>query len=522
MALDVLPAEGSVLWWVQRPEAPLQIAGLAVFEGAPLRDGSGSVRMAELTALVASSLADTPRFRQRVRQLPGASGLAWEDAPGFDVADHLHQRALAAPGDDDLLAEEVSRLFARPLDPQRPLWELWVLDGLGDDRVAILLKASHVLLDGMALLEVALRLLDPTARPRPLTPPPPWEPRPESGTLERLAVAATARAGKVAGALRESGALVTDRRTLPAAAHAALGLVPAMGRGAPAADAGPRPPLTGRVGPRRAVAWTRVPLAEVRAVARAQAVTVNDVILTLVAASLADHLRRHPSDPAPRDPRVVVPISVHGRVAGDEVENRFSITVADLPIRSERATDRLHRIHHQLAGRTSGSAGAAGAKAFGLVGLLPPWLVRIGGRVVLDRQPVADLAVTDLKGPSGPQYLMGARMLEVYPLVGGTGNIATIIGALSYDGALGLCATVDADVVPDPQGLLAGCGSALDELVTAVGGDGAPVDAVRDRPLPQAREAGRRTVRFPVIRSEGDPSVARDGRTCCTMRRAGP
>ena len=109
-----------------------------------------------------------------------------------------------------------------------------------------------------------------------------------------------------------------------------------------------------------------------------------------------------------------------------------------------------------------------GGRVFALAGLVPPWLLRLAGRAALDRQPLADLAVTNLRGPAQPMYLMGARMLEVYPLVSGTGNIATIVGVLSYGDSLGVCITVDADVVPDPGALLDGFPRSLQALLDAV------------------------------------------------------
>jgi diacylglycerol O-acyltransferase len=475
MPLDLLHAQDSVLWWVQRSEVPLQIAGLAVFEAAPLRGAAGALRLDDLADRIEVVLGDTPRFRQRVRQLPLAQGVAWEDDDDFDVAHHLGVITVPGPGGDAQLGETVARLLEQPLDPDRPLWEIRLLDGLSGDRAALLLKASHVLLDGTALLEFAVRLLDASPEPGPLPPAPPWRPTRPSGVLERVAAGMTARIGQVAAGLREAGALLLDPPVVAGVVGAAVDVASRVVGGDQ--SAGSRRPLTGRVGPRRAVAWTHVPIEQVRRVARAESVTVNDVVLAMAAGALADYVDADHAEagytdashgpPPTRGARVVVPSSVHG--AGDDARNRFSVIVTELPLGLRDPLERLRYVHAELLPRREAAPTSMGARVFALAGLVPPWLLRLAGRVALDHQPVADLAVTNLRGPGAPVYLLGARMLQVYPLVSGTGNLATIVGVLSYDDRLGICVTVDADVVPDPEVLLAGFPRSLRALVDATG-----------------------------------------------------
>jgi WS/DGAT/MGAT family acyltransferase len=486
MALELLPAQDSVLWWVQRPESPLQIAGLAMFEAGPLRDASGGLRRDELAARMDAALSDAPRFRQRVRQLPLAQGVAWEDDDTFDVTHHLGVDTVPAPGGQAELGEAVARVLEQRLDPDRPLWELWLLDGVAGDRVAVVLKASHVLLDGTALLDFAVRLLDVSPEPRPFEPAPPWRPAPPSGLVERMAAGVTARAGQVAGGLWQAGALVVDPRVVAGTAGAVVGLTGAVAGGLVhgVEDAPTRLPLTGRVGTRRSVVWTRVPLDDVRHVARAEGVTVNDVVLAMAAGALAayggaERVDGGPPGFAPADPRVIVPLSVHGGDA--EARNRFAVTVTELPLGVHDPLARLHRIHTELLPQRLAAPSSVGGRVFAVAGLVPPWLLRLAGRVALDHQPVADLAVTNLRGPAAPLYLLGARMLEAYPLVSGTGNIATIVGVLSYDGSLGICITVDADVVPDPEALLEGFPRSLRALLDASDSAGADDAAGHER-----------------------------------------
>ena len=465
MPLELLPPQDSVLWWIQRSEVPLQIAGLAVFEAAPLRDASGALRLDELAERMNAVLDDTRRFRQRVRQLPLAQGVAWEDDQDFDLAHHVSTDTVPGPGGDAQLREAVARILEQPLDPERPLWEIRLLDGLSGDRAALVLKASHVLLDGTALLEFALRLLDPTPHPPPLPPAPAWHPNRASGFLERLATGAAARMGQVAVGLRQAGALLVDPHVVAGAVSAVVDVASTVVR----RDEGtaPRLALTGRVGPKRSVAWTRVPLEQVRRVARAESVTINDVVMAMATGALAEYRGADPTPSPARDPRVLVPLSIHR--TGDEARNRFSVTITRLPLGLGDPRERLWQLHTELLPRREAAPASMGARVYALAGLVPPWLLRIAGRLALDHQPLADLAITNLRGPGTPMYLLGARMLEVYPLVSGTGNIATIVGVLSYGESLGICVTVDADVVPDPEALLAGFPRSLQALLDATG-----------------------------------------------------
>ncbi len=464
MALHVLPASDATLWWVQRPDLPLQVAGLALIEGGPLHDSDGRLRLADLTARVEASLADAPRLRQRVRQLPLHMAVAFEDDPDFDLSNHIRSTVLPSYGGSGALRREIARILQQPLDLSRPLWEIWLIDGVEGDRVAMVLRASHVLVDGMALLELATRFLDPTPEPRPLPPPSPWQPEPSAGLVDSVATGAAARTRALAGAARRAASLATDPHTLPQTLGALLDVTSHITT--PSSSAGVRPPFSGPVGPRHEVAWTSVSLEEVHQVAQAHAATVNDVVMTMTTGAVADYVAATAPSGRVRSPRVIVPVSVHGADLAGEVRNEFSILLADLPVDLRDPVGRLRVIHEVLGPLKRNAHTSLGARVFELALAMPPCVLRPFGRAVLDRQPVVDLAVTNLPGPADDLYLMGARVLEMYPVVVGTGNIATIVGVLSYRDRLGICVTVDAGVVPDPEVLLAGFARSLRALLS--------------------------------------------------------
>ena len=418
---------------------------------------------------MATGLGDRPRFRQRLRLLPLRQGVAWVDDEDFDIAHHVWSEALPPPGDDAQLREWVAKVLEQPLDTSRPLWEVRVLTGLGGDRVAVLVKANHSLVDGTVLVDLVGRLFDEAHEVAPTDEPPVWRPDPVPAALSLVAIEVRARAAQVADGIHQAAGLLTDPRVLGGAVRAVTGTLLGAARSVlePGRAGASRPPVTGRVGPRRDVVWARLPLDDVRRIAHSESVTVNDVVLALATEALSGYLQVHPGDPPARAPRVLVPVSIHTGPAGDEVRNRFSVVVTGLPTGIDDPLERLHHIHHELVREKVGAASSAGARVYSVAGLLPSPVLRAAAQAALDRQTVADLAVTNLIAPAGPVHLLGARMLEVHPMVTGTGNIALIIGVLSYDGALGVCVTVDADVITDPEVVLHGFPRGLADLLAA-------------------------------------------------------
>ncbi len=208
---------------------------------------------------------------------------------------------------------------------------------------------------------------------------------------------------------------------------------------------------------------------------RATGAKLNDVVLSVVARALDEYLRGMGTAAGDRPPRVLVPASTHGEEASGEVENRFSLMVTDLPTDVDDPLESVRRLHDSMQQEKDSSDAAIAPMLFVLADLIPQGLLGVIGPVVLQHQPFVNLAVTNLPGTRDPMYLLGSRLLELYPYVGVTGNIALIIGVLSYRDAIHLGITVDPDVVDDLDVLVEALRHASDSLVAAVGsGDGAP------------------------------------------------
>ena len=228
----------------------------------------------------------------------------------------------------------------------------------------------------------------------------------------------------------------------------------------------PAPSLafTRRVGPHRDFAWLRLPLAGLETVKWAEQVKLNDVILAVMAHGVSAYVAA--SGPPVDRLRGVVPVSTHGTNAAGEVDNRFSLMFVDLPGTAD-PLERLRRVRAETVRRKESLQTALGTTVLTLGGLVPHRLLRALGPGLLHHQPFVNLVVTNLAGSRRPLYFLGARILEMYPFVTVTANLGITIGVVSYDDALGVGITVDADTVPDVTELVAAIARAADDLVRA-------------------------------------------------------
>lgn len=462
-------SQDATLLCAESPEAPLQIGALCLFEAGPLLDAEGHVRIGDLRSHISDRLDAVPRFRQKLLTVPLAGGRpVWVDDTSFDIAHHVRVAALPPPGGRSELRAFMSSLLEVPLDHSRPLWEVWFVEGVSGDRVAVVPKINHVMADGMAALEFALSVLDsgPEGRARTTEP---WVARPTPGGVRVVAESIAEQGFRwVEMGLQAVWGLRRPDRL----AGSAAALVRAVMRTVtPAPDL----PVTRPVGPRRDFAWVPLPLAPLRGVARTHSVTLNDVVLSIVGRALGLYLRADAVESGVQ-PRVLVPVSTHH--GPGEVQNRFSMMIGSLPLLATDPLDRLRLTHDEMEACKASGQTAIGPLLFGLIDLVPPALLRLAASVVLSRQPFVNLAVTNLPGSADEAYLLGSRLEEIFPFVTVTGNIALIIGVLSHAGTLGVGITVDADVVADLDRLAEGVRLAAEELL-ATASDPSPALTVR-------------------------------------------
>ena len=449
---------------------PQHVGGLAVFQAPP--EGFDYER---LVRLLEERIALVPRYRQKLRTVPGRlGGPVWVDDADFDITYHVRRSALPRPGSEIALLDFSARILSRLLDRDRPLWEMYLVEGLADGRFAVVTKTHQAMVDGIGAIDIEQVLLDASPHPR-RTVGAVWMPSPEPSrgrlVVEALQDAATSplrSAAELARVGLRDGRAVT--RSVAGVADAASS----------AARHRRPPPLYARPGQQRRIAVARTRLADYRQVRREQGGTVNDVALATVAGALRGWLLGRGLALRPNETvRALVPVTIGGddprgldRLVGGDV----SALLVDLPVGEADPLRRLAQIRYAMGVHASSGRSVRADALAALSGFAPPTLHALGARAAhgLTRR-MFSLVVTNVPGPQLPMFASGARMLEMFPVLPLGAGQALSIGITSYDGALFFGINADRDAVPDVAALAAHVCDSLAELVAAA----APSEPVR-------------------------------------------
>jgi WS/DGAT/MGAT family acyltransferase len=447
------PMDASFLH-IEGPNNPMHIGGVSIFEGpAPPFEG--------LEEMVLSKLDGVPRYRQKVRFVPlGLGRPVWVDDPHFNLGYHLRHSALPRPGTDDVLRRTAARIFAQHLDRTKPLWEIWMVEGLSENRWALLSKVHHCMVDGVSATDLMTVMFDDSP-PRP--PQQRWQPAPEPRgaelvlrTLTRQTLIPSEQVRVLRAAVRRPRATLAQGRTLMRGVTSAAGLLRPLGASS----------LTGSIGPHRVWSTARLRLADVKAVRSALGGTVNDVVLTVVAGGLRELLQSRGERVEGRGIRVLVPVSVRRPGERGAYNNRVSAMVATLPAGTEDPVARLEAVRTQLDALKQSGQAVAGDVLTSLSGFAPPLLLALAGRLAA-RSPSLGVqtGVTNVPGPQQPLQTLGRRLLESFPFVPLIGNVRISIAIFSYDGGLYFGVTGDYDSSNDIDVLTAGVERSAAELL---------------------------------------------------------
>jgi WS/DGAT/MGAT family acyltransferase len=442
-------------FFLENENTPMHVGSVAVFEGHPPSYG-------DLVRLLVAKLPAVPRYRQRVRTVPLHLGLpAWTDDAHFEILYHVRHTAVPPPGGPEQLRNLAGRVFAQRLDLSKPLWEMYLVEGLANERWAVISKVHHCMIDGVAGWDLAALLLD--ARPDAQLPPPStWTP-----------AAAPSMAGLLIDGVRDVvGAPLQQLARVPALTAGLFDRrqLVAFGRGLPgtARRFGGRAAgsLNGPSGPHRRWEWTQASLAEVKQIRTAFGGTVNDVVLAAVARGFRDLLAGRGELAAGQVVRSLVPVSVRTKAERGTLNNRVSAVLVTLPVGEPDPVLRLTRIREQMDDLKN-TRQALGAQALTeLAGFAAPTLLALGSRLAFRLpQPVMQTATTNVPGPRVPLYLLGRRMVEIHPYVPIASNIRTAVGILSYLDQLNFGINADFDAVPDIGVLSGGIRRGIDELL---------------------------------------------------------
>jgi diacylglycerol O-acyltransferase / wax synthase len=452
--MDWMSPQDASFLHIEGSNTPMHIGGVSVFEGPP-------PSFERLEEMVAGKLDAVPRYRQRVRFVPLALGRpVWVDDPHFKLAYHLRHSALPAPGTEDVLRRTAARIFAQHLDRRRPLWEIWMIEGLSKNRWALLSKVHHSMVDGVSATDLMTVMFDDSP-PRPFEHT--WQPAPEPSsaelvlrTLTRQAVNPTEQVRVIRAAIRRPRATLEQVQGLLRGMSSAAAVLRPLGSTS----------LTGSIGPHRTWSTTYVSLSDVKEIRSALGGTINDVVLTSVAGGLRALLESRGESVEGRAVRVLVPVSVRRPGEHGVYNNRVSAMVPTLPVGTEDPAERLQMVRAQMDSLKQSGQAVAGEVLTSLSGFAPPLLLALGGRAAA-RSPNlgVQLGVTNVPGPQQPLKTLGRRLLESFPFVPLIGNVRISIAIFSYDGGLYFGVTGDYDSADDIGVLTKGIQRGVAELL---------------------------------------------------------
>jgi len=474
------------------------VGGLAIFD--PSGRPSGRVSVDDVRSLIDERLHLLPPFRWRLVQVPlGLDYPYWIEAPEFDLEFHVREIALPAPGSDRQLAEQVGRIAARPLDRGRPLWELYVIDGLESGHVAWLSKIHHAAVDGMSGAEILGTLMDPSPEGAETAGSPrDWTPERPPGQLELLRRSLLGMAAQPVRALRSTPRTLPNLAELPGASNVpGVGTVAELARRAarlagigpeegsvierPRMSA-PRISLNGAISPHRRFAFTSLPLDDVKAVKRAFGATVNDVVMAICAAALRLWLIDH--DELPEEPLLTaVPVSVRTPEQVGTYGNRVSVIIAPLPTHLPDPLGRLEAMHEAMRSAKERHQALPASLMQDYTQFIPSALAARASRATLRLAasqrvvPIYNVLISNVPGPQHPLYSAGARLVANYPVSAVSDGAGLNITVLSYCGHLDFGLIACREMVRDLWNVVDYLGDALEELKAlvpqgAVKGDG--------------------------------------------------
>jgi len=469
-----LTTQDASFYFLEAGSTPMHLGSLAI-----LRTPDGGLDYEDLLTHVERRLSLVPRYRQRVREV--ALGLArpvWVDDCDFDITYHVRRSALPKPGSDEQLHDLVARLTSRPLDRSRPLWEMYLVEGLADDRVAIFTKSHSALVDGLHALEIGQVLFDECDNPRQV-PDELWMPGREPRESELVMGALAEMIARPAEGVATIKHLVGD---VVGTATSALGNAAALVR--TAATTAPSTPLNATISRNRRFATAKTSLEDYRTVRSKFHCSVNDVVLTVLTGALRNWLlSRGEPVTAFSTVRAMVPIAVHMSNAdvGADVDaaedsgsvpqnfdRRASSLLIDLPVGEPNPVVRLSHIAHATEAHSRQNRTMTAQTLVQVSGTAPPTLHAVGLRLAAGlSQRMFNVMITNAPGPQAPLCLGSAQLLETYPVSPLIRNQALSIGLTSYDGHVYYGLNGDRDAMSDVDVITGLLYEALDELLEA-------------------------------------------------------
>src|SRR5918999_285077 len=441
MSSDRLTGLDASFLHLEDSSSHMHVAGVMIFEGSP-------PPYDELLEAIERRMGLVPRYRQRLAFVPLGQGRPkWVDDPHLNLRYHVRSTALPEPGSEEQLKALAGRVFAQALDRDKPLWEIWLVEGLEGDRFALLSKTHHALVDGISGVDIISVLFDTSAEPAaPTDTGDRWLPRPLPSAAQLLGEALVERATMPAELTRSVRAVLRGPRRIAEGLRDA-----AVGVGAMAwAGLNPAPATLYNkpIGPHRRFTWVRANLADVKAIKNELGGTVNDVVLATIAGALGKHLRRRGQNTDGLELKAMVPVSVRADVERGALGNKVAAMMAPLPVWCQDSVARLDIVREELKGLKSGGQAVGAQVLTDLSGFAPTTVMGQASRLMA-RQRFFNLVITNVPGPQIPLYLAGRLLLDPFPMVPLAKNQALGVALLSYAGTINFGLVGDYDLMWD-------------------------------------------------------------------------
>ena len=444
------------------PSSPMHVGAVTILEGAPLREPGPAIDLDRILEYVESRLHLIPRYRQHVEAAPIDGHPIWVDDARFNLRYHVRHTRLPKPGNERILKRTCARILEQRLDLHKPLWELWVVEGLEQDRVAIVSKTHHCMIDGISGVDLLSVLMTPEPTEK-IEPPPVWLPRRGPTAIEYATGEAMRRLGEPVAAARALGRVLIDRDHARAEMLERLRAVAHLTTSALSGTA--QTPLNQPIGPHRRLDWVPMSLDDIGIVRTRLGGTVNDVVLAVVAGAIRRFLKHvRMTDPDALEFKVMAPVSVRDPRERGRLGNRVAAWLVPLPIGERDPLVRLARVREttqELKRRHEALGAESLTHALEWLGATP---ISLGARA-METAPPFNMVVTNVPGPRGPLYLLGARMLEAHPMVPLLGSLSVGIALFSYGRTISWGFTADWDLVPDLHELVLSVQHAFQQLL---------------------------------------------------------
>ena len=436
----------------------MHVGAIMIFEGPAPSYG-------DLVDHIRSRHHLVPRFRQKLAYPPAQTGRPfWIDDPNLNLEYHVRHSALPAPGSEEQLRRMAARVFSQQLDRSKPLWELWLVQGLTRNRFALLTKTHHAVVDGVSGVDIATVLFDLNPVPEPAPSEDSWTPQPEPSSATLLAKGVEDVARAPVRAVRRLERAIQHPDSAVRQVRDAVEAVSEVGWNF--ANPAPKVPLNVEIGSHRRFAWVRSDLEHFKEVKNTFGGTVNDVVLAVVAGALREWLRGRGIRTEGLELRAQVPVSIRSEDERGHLGNKLAVMRAPLPVYIADPVRRLESVSQAMKGLKQ-SKQALGAEVISRFNdFAPPTLLAQAARINFSTR-LFNLTVTNVPGPQVPLYVLGRELEDIFPIGFLPPNQALFVAIMSYNGGVNFGLLADYDAMDDVDVIAQGIEAAIAELVDA-------------------------------------------------------